>query len=325
MKTPRFLVTREIPEPGPSILEDAGDVEIRDGMSADELREAVTGGEYDVVVSQVSDRFDSELLSEARIRGIANYAVGYNNIDVAAAAEHGIAVGNTPDVLNDATANTAVLLLLGAARRAHEAAEYLRDGKFTGIGPKLLVGQDVTGATLGIAGMGRIGKAVARRALGFDMTVIFPQRPPEDRAVSDDELDDLAGRVRQVPWDELVETSDYLSLHVPLTEDTTHLVDADVLRRMKSTAVLVNTARGPVVDENALVSALRDGEIFAAGLDVFENEPELADGLADLPNAFLLPHVGSAEVSSRAGMARKAAENAVAMARGEKPPYEVTP
>ena len=325
MKTPRFLVTREIPEPGPSILEDAGDVEIRDGMSADELREAVTGGEYDVVVSQVSDRFDSELLSEARMRGSANYAVGYNNIDVAAAAEHGIAVGNTPDVLNDATANTAMLLLLGAARRAHEAAEYLRDGKFTGIGPKLLVGRDVTGATLGIAGMGRIGKAVARRALGFDMTVIFTQRPPEDRAVSDDELDDLAGRVRQVPWDELVETSDYLSLHVPLTEDTTHLVDADVLRRMKSTAVLVNTARGPVVDENALVSALRDGEIFAAGLDVFENEPELAGGLADLPNAFLLPHVGSAEVSSRAGMARKAAENAVAMARGEKPPYEVTP
>ncbi|WP_367402009.1 2-hydroxyacid dehydrogenase [Kocuria marina] len=325
MKTPRFLVTREIPEPGPSILKDAGDVVIRDGMSEDELREAVTGGEYDVVVSQASDRFDSELLSEARVRGIANYAVGYNNIDVAAAAEHGIAVGNTPDVLNDATANTAMLLLLGAARRAHEAAEYLRDGKFTGIGPKLLVGQDVTGATLGIAGMGRIGKAVARRALGFDMTVIFTQRPPEDRAVSDDELDDLAGRVRQVPWDELVETSDYLSLHVPLTEDTTHLVDADVLRRMKSTAVLVNTARGPVVDENALVSALRDGEIFAAGLDVFENEPELADGLADLPNAFLLPHVGSAEVSSRAGMARKAAENAVAMARGEKPPYEVTP
>ncbi|MBX7558443.1 phosphoglycerate dehydrogenase, partial [Streptomyces sp. tea 10] len=137
----------------------------------------------------------------------------------------------------------------------------------------------------GIAGMGRIGKAMARRALGFDMTVIFTQRPPEDRAVSDDELDDLAGRVRQVPWDELVETSDYLSLHVPLTEDTTHLVDADVLRRMKSTAVLVNTARGPVVDENALVSALRDGEIFAAGLDVFENEPELAAGLADLPNA----------------------------------------
>ena len=325
MSTPRFLVTREIPEPGPSILEEAGSVVVRDGMSADELREAVTGGEYDVVVAQVSDTFDADLLSRATIRGIANYAVGYNNIDVAAAAEHGIAVGNTPDVLNDATANTAMLLLLGAARRAHEAAEYLRDGKFTGIGPNLLVGQDITGATLGIAGMGRIGKAVARRALGFGMTVIFTQRPPEDREVSDDELGDLAGRVRQVPWDELVETSDYLSLHVPLTEDTTHLVDADVLRRMKSTAVLVNTARGPVVDENALVSALRDGEIFAAGLDVFENEPELAAGLADLPNAFLLPHVGSAEVSSRAGMARKAAENAVAMARGEKPPYEVTP
>ena len=323
MKTPRFLVTREIPEPGPSILEDAGDVEIRDGMSADELREAVTGGEYDVVVSQVSDRFDSELLSEARIRGIANYAVGYNNIDVVAAAEHGIAVGNTPDVLNDATANTAMLLLLGAARRAHEAAEYLRDGKFTGIGPKLLVGQDVTGATLGIAGMGRIGKAVARRALGFGMTVQFTQRPPHDRVVSDEELGELAGNVTQVPWDELVATSDYLSLHVPLTEQTTHLVDADVLRRMKSTAVLVNTARGPVVDEKALVHALREGQIFAAGLDAFENEPAVEPGLLELPNAFLLPHIGSAEAGTRAGMARMAAKNAVAMARGEKPPYPV--
>lgn len=323
MSTPRFLVTREIPEPGPSILKEAGDVVVNDGMSADELRDAVISGEYDVVLTQVSDKFDAQLLADAKIRGIANYAVGYNNIDVAAAAEHGIAVGNTPDVLNDATANTAMLLLLGAARRVHEASEYLREGKFTGIGPNLLVGQDVTGATLGIAGMGRIGKAMALRALGFGMKVIFTQRPPEDRPVSDDELGDLAGRVTQVPWDELIETSDYISLHVPLTEETTHLIDADVLRRMKSTAVLVNTARGPVVDENALVRALRDGEIFAAGLDVFENEPRMADGLAELPNAFLLPHVGSAEVGSRAGMARKAAENAVAMARGETPPYEV--
>jgi len=325
VSTPRFLVTREIPEPGPSILKEAGDVVIKDGMSADELREAVTSGEYDVVLPQVSDKFDAELLSQAKIRGIANYAVGYNNIDVPAAAENGIAVGNTPDVLNDATANTAMLLLLGAARRAHEASEYLREGRFTGIGPNLLVGQDITGATLGIAGMGRIGKAVAQRALGFGMKVIFTQRPPHDRPVSDDELGDLAGRVTQVPWDELVETSDFISLHVPLTEETTHLIDRKVLRRMKSTAVLVNTARGPVVDENALVRALRDREIFAAGLDVYENEPEMADGLVELPNAFLLPHVGSAEGGSRAGMARKAAENAVAMARGETPPYEVKP
>lgn len=325
MSTPRFLVTREIPEPGPSILKEAGDVVIKDGMSADELREAVTSGEYDVVLPQVSDKFDAELLSQAKIRGIANYAVGYNNIDVPAAAENGIAVGNTPDVLNDATANTAMLLLLGAARRAHEASEYLREGRFTGIGPNLLVGQDITGATLGIAGMGRIGKAVAQRALGFGMKVIFTQRPPHDRPVSDDELGDLAGRVTQVPWDELVETSDFISLHVPLTEETTHLIDRKVLRRMKSTAVLVNTARGAVVDENALVRALRDREIFAAGLDVYENEPEMADGLVELPNAFLLPHVGSAEGGSRAGMARKAAENAVAMARGETPPYEVKP
>ncbi|KUP26818.1 2-hydroxyacid dehydrogenase [Kocuria rhizophila] len=323
MSTPRFLVTREIPEPGPGILRDAGEVEIRSGMTAEQLREAVTGGEYDVVLSQTSDAFSAELLGEARIRGIANYGVGYNNIDVAAAAEHGIAVGNTPDVLDDATANVAVLLLLGAARRAHEASEFLRSGRFQGLRPQLLVGQDVTGATLGIAGMGRIGKAVARRALGLGMTVQFTQRPPHDRQVSDDELGDLAGHVTQVPWDELVATSDYLSLHVPLTEDTTHLVDADVLRRMKSTAVLVNTARGPVVDEKALVHALREGQIFAAGLDVFENEPAVQPGLLELPNAFLLPHIGSAEAVTRAGMARMAAENAVAMARGEKPPYPV--
>ncbi|RKQ35151.1 2-hydroxyacid dehydrogenase [Kocuria tytonis] len=324
MSTPRFLVTQEIPEPGPSILRDAGEVEIRSGMSADELREAVTGGEYDVVLSQTSDRFDAELLGAATIKGIANYAVGYNNIDVPAATEHGIAVGNTPDVLNDATANVAVLLLLGAARRAHEASEHLRSGQFEGLRPDLLVGQDVTGATLGIAGMGRIGKAVAHRALGFGMRVVFTQRPPQDREVSDDELGDLAGRVTQVRWDELVERSDYISLHVPLTEETTHLIDADVLRRMKSTAVLINTARGPVVDEEALVRALRTGEIFAAGLDVFENEPAVEPELLELPNAFLLPHVGSAEQGTRAGMARMAAENAVAMARGEEPPYPVT-
>lgn len=199
MSTPRFLVTREIPEPGPSILKEAGHADIKDGMSADELREAVTSGEYDVVLAQVSDKFDAELLSQAKIRGIANYAVGYNNVDIAAAAENGIAVGNTPDVLSDATANTAMLLLLGAARRAHEASDYLREGKFTGIGPNLLVGQDITGATLGIAGMGRIGKAMAQRALGFGMNVIFTQRPPQDRPVSDEELGDLAERVTQVP------------------------------------------------------------------------------------------------------------------------------
>lgn len=325
MSTPRFLVTRPIPQPGPAILRGAGDVEVQNGMSPEELRAAVASGDYDVVLAQVSDVFDAALLAEARIEGIANYAVGYDNIDVAAAAEHGIAVGNTPEVLDDSTANTAMLLLLGAGRRAYEASGFLRAGRFEGIRPDLLVGQDVTGATLGIAGLGRIGKATARRALGFGMDVVFTQRPPEQRPVTTEELGDLAGRVQQVPWDELVETSDYISLHVPLTEATTHLIDADVLRRMKPTAVLVNTSRGPVIDENALVSALRHGEIFAAGLDVFENEPALTPGLAELPNAFLLPHLGSAERTSRSEMARKAAENAVAMARGQTPPYEVRP
>ncbi len=324
MTAHRILVTSRIPEPGPSILREYGNVTFSDEpIDADALRTAVTHGSHGVVLAQLRDRFDADLLGRATLAGISNYAVGFDNIDVDAAQRHGIVVGNTPGVLTDSTADIAVLLMLATARRAVEADRVVREGGFHGWQPNLMLGTDVSGRTLGLAGFGRIAKATARRALGFGMTVLFCPRPPSDRDVADDELGDLVGRVTHVDWPTLVRESDFLSLHVPLTDDTRHLVDADVLAAMRDEAILINTARGPVVDETALVEALRGGVIAAAGLDVFESEPELAPGLADLANTVLLPHVGSATVSVRSEMARLSALNAVAIARGEEPPHRV--
>jgi glyoxylate reductase len=216
-------------------------------------------------------------------------------------------------------------LTLGTARRVVEADRLVRAGNFRGWEPELLLGRDVSGSVLGLAGFGRISRATARRALGFGMEVLFSPRPPGDRAVSEEELGEFAGKVRQVPWEELVARSDILSVHVPLSDQTRHLVDADVLRHMKTDAILINTARGPIVHEAALVDALRNGVIAGAGLDVFEDEPRLARGLAELPNTVLLPHVGSATVPVRAEMARLSALNAVAIAEGRMPPHPVNP
>ncbi|MGJ9404187.1 2-hydroxyacid dehydrogenase [Arthrobacter sp. KK5.5] len=324
--SPRFLVTTPVPEPAQSLLAAAGDVTVLPASPGyDELAALCAGGEYDVVVTQLGDRIDAPLLASAKIRGVANFAVGYNNIDVAAASARGILVGNTPGVLTDATADIALLLILGTARRVVEADAFVRAGRFHGWEPELMLGSDVSGRTLGLAGFGRIARATARRALGFGMEVLFAPRPPGHRVVGDDELGEFAGRVRQVSWEELVPASDFLSLHVPLNADTRHLVDASVLARMKDSAILINTARGPVVDEAALVEALRSGTIAGAGLDVFEDEPRLAPGLAELPNTVLLPHVGSATVSVRAEMSRLSALNAIAMAAGGVPPHAVNP
>ncbi|MDF0530438.1 D-glycerate dehydrogenase [Tsukamurella sp. 8F] len=321
-----FLVTTELPGDGMRRLAAAGSVRLAERpFGATELAEACRSGDYRVVVAQLADHFDAQLLGDARISGISNYAVGFNNIDIDAATDNSIIVGNTPGVLTDSTADIAMLLILGVARRAVESDAFVRRGAFKGWEPDLLLGHDVTGRRLGMAGFGRIGKATARRALAFGMEVAFCPRPPADRAVTDDELGDLAGRVTHVAWDELVETSDFLSVHVPLAAETRHLVDARVLRRMKPTAILVNTARGPVVDEAALVEALRDGEIAGAGLDVYEDEPRLASGLTEQPNTVLLPHIGSATLAVRAAMSRLCADNAVAMLRGEIPPHPVNP
>ena len=323
---PRILVTTPIPEPGPSLLSGAADVTVlEEAPTYAELAERCASGEYDVVLTQLRDRIDAELLAKATVRGVSNFAVGYNNIDIAAATERGIMVGNTPGVLTDATADIAMLLILGTGRRVIEADRMVREGRFHGWEPELMLGADVSGRTLGLAGFGRIARATARRALGFGMEVLFAPRPPHDRAVSDSELGEFAGKVRKVEWDELVAASDYLSLHVPLNEDTHYLVDADVLGRMKESAILINTARGPVVDEAALVAALQDGRIAGAGLDVFEDEPLLAPGLADLPNTVLLPHIGSATVSVRAEMSRLSALNAIAMGAGRIPDHPVNP
>ncbi|MFB9163807.1 2-hydroxyacid dehydrogenase [Arthrobacter psychrochitiniphilus] len=324
--SPRFLVTASIPEPGMALLYDAGDVTLLPEVpDADALRALCASGDYDVLVARLSDTIDASLLGSAKLRGVSNYAVGFNNIDVPAATARGIVVGNTPGVLTDATADIAMLLILGTARRVIEADSLVRSGGFSGWNPQLLMGSDVSGQVLGLAGFGRIARATARRAAAFGMDVVFSPRPPAERIVSEEELGDLAGKVRQLPWEQVVAQADFLSIHVPLNEDTLHLVDASVLAAMKPGAFLINTARGPVVDEAALVTALREGVIAGAGLDVYENEPELAAGLAELPNTVLLPHIGSATVPVRNKMAVLAAANAIAMAKGELPPHPVNP
>jgi glyoxylate reductase len=260
----------------------------------------------DALLCLLTDRIDARFLERARqLRIVANMAVGTDNIDLAAASRLGIAVSNTPDVLTDATADLAFALLLAAARRLAWADRYVRGGGFVGWNAELGIGLDVTGRTLGIVGAGRIGRAVAERARGFRMDVLFHSRS--------------AG----TPLGELLERSDFVSLHVPLDGETRHLIGAPELARMKPSAVLVNTARGPIVDEQALVHALRTGVIAAAGLDVFEHEPALAPGLRDLPNVVLAPHIGSATVATRARMAELAAQNIVAALRGEPIPNRV--
>lgn len=319
----RFLVTTAIPEPGMGMLRATGQVCVLDRqLSAQELHSVCSSGSFDVVVAQLTDLFEDAVLEKATIKGISNYAVGYDNVDLSAATRRGIMVGNTPGVLTAATADIAMLLMLATARRCVEADEFVRAGNFRGWQPELLLGGDVSGATLGLVGFGRIARATARRALGFGMTVRYTTR---GGVIPDDQFGDLAAEVQYAEWNELVRASDFLSLHVPLTDETHHLIGQETFRAMKPTACLINTARGPVVDEAALVEALWSGEIAGAGLDVFEHEPELAEGLAKFPNVTLLPHLGSATRSVRATMAELCARNAIAMARGEMPAHAVNP
>ena len=326
---PILFVTRPIPEAGRALLDEPA-VSVRWGTADAEApvpRESLRDGfqQADVVLCLLTERVDRELLaSNPRLRGVANLAVGFDNVDVAAATELGIPVSNTPGILTDTTADLAFGLLLAAARRIPAAERYLREGRFRCWGPELFVGQDVGPGgdgrrkVLGIVGFGRIGREMARRAAGFRMEVLAHDPRHRDRVES-------SGLAEWAELDELFARSDFVSLHVPLTEETYHLVDADRLARMKRTAILVNTSRGPVVDEAALVEALRAGVVAAAGLDVFEEEPELAPGLAELENVVLVPHIASASRSTRDGMARAAAENALAHLRGDPAPNCVNP
>ncbi len=316
----RVLVTRPIPEVGVKVLREAGHevvVSPRDrAMPAAELLAATVG--VDGLLSILTDRIDAAFLdARPNVRAVSNFAVGYNNIDVAACTARKIGVANTPDVLTDATAETAWMLLMMAARRAGEAERVLRAKKWDGWGPLQFLGMSVVGKTVGVIGAGRIGSRFAKMASGFGMRVLYNNR--EGSA----EMDALGARL--VPLEELLRESDFVSVHVPLTEGTRHLISSRELSLMKRTAVLVNTARGPVVDEVALVEALRERRIFAAGLDVYEREPVVEEGLFGLENVVLLPHVGSATVEAREGMAELAGRNLVAMLAGRRPPSPVNP
>ncbi|MEW2547880.1 D-glycerate dehydrogenase [Streptomyces sp. NPDC047002] len=274
--------------------------------------------EADVLLPTVSDRLSADLFgTDVRTRFIGNFGVGFSNIDTEAARRHGITVTNTPGVLTDTTADTAMLLILMAARRAAEGEREARSGRWTGWRPTHLLGTDVTGATLGILGMGRIGRAVAHRAhFGFGMSVVhYDAGPPADPGIP--------GARRLASAREVLRTADFVSLHVPGGPENTHLVGAEGLAAMKPTAFLINTARGEVVDQRALAAALRAGTLAGAGLDVYEDEPHVPEELRQLDNVVLLPHLGSATMGTRTAMGRLVLDNLSAYLEGREPPCRV--
>jgi glyoxylate reductase len=300
----RCFVTRRLPGSALDRLGSAHEVEIwpgREPPTHAQLIEHV--GAAEGLLSMLTDRVDAEVIESApKLRAISNYAVGYDNIDLAAGAARGIPVGNTPDVLTDATADLAFALLMAAARKLVEAAADVRDGDWKTWEPNRYLGADVYGATLGIIGFGRIGRAVAERAQGFAMRVIHTgaSSTAEER-------------------DQLLSESDFVSIHSPLTPETHHLIDGDALRRMKPTAILVNTARGGCVDESALIAALHAGRIFAAALDVFEHEPKIDPRFYDCPRLVLAPHIGSATTEARTQMAQLCADAVIDVLAGRRP------
>jgi glyoxylate reductase len=316
----KVLVTRQIPEAGLSILRNACDLEVYPedrAIPRQLLLEKVT--QVDGLLSLLSESIDQELLCKvARLKVVSNYAVGYDNIDVEAATRRGIVVTNTPGVLTEATADMAWTLLLTAARRVGEGDRIMRKQSFQGWGPLFLLGKDVEGKTLGILGAGRIGSAVVKRSTGWNMKILY-----YDRNVNEDLEKRYAAR--KIDLKELLQRADFISIHLPLSTETHHLINQDNLKKMKKSAVLINTARGPIIDENALVRALRENWIAAAGLDVYQDEPLMAEGLSELENVVLAPHIGSATVKARDDMARIAASNLLAVLEGKRPPNPVNP
>ena len=289
-----------------------------EGLTSEQLAERIRGKQ--AVVSQLTDQFPAEVIAGLEgLRIIANVAVGFDNIDVRAASAAGILVSNTPDVLTETTADFAFALLMTAARRVVEAHQFLLAGQWKTWTIDLLVGHDVHHATLGLVGLGRIGQAVARRGKGFGMRILYHDA---QRAAAETEQE-LGAEF--VGLDKLLAEADFVSLHVPLSAATHHLIGEAELRRMKPTAVLINTSRGPVVDEEALVRVLAEGAIAGAGLDVFEHEPEVHAGLLHQPRAVLAPHIASGSITTRRRMCLMAAENVLAAVRGERPPNLLNP
>jgi lactate dehydrogenase-like 2-hydroxyacid dehydrogenase len=312
---PVVLVTKRIYPEAIEFLKQHAELdyaESDDGLSADELRERIRGKQ--AVVSQLTDKFSAPVIEQLDgLRIIANVAVGYDNIDVAAATRRKILVTNTPDVLTDTTADFAFALLMAAARRVVEGHKFVHSGQWTKWRIDLLVGQDVHHRTLGIFGMGRIGQAVARRARGFDMRILYYD------AVGAPEAVERELGAKFVSAEQLLRESDFVSLHVPLAAHTRHMIGAAQLSMMKPTAILVNTSRGPVVDEAALAEALKKHVIAGAGLDVFEHEPQVHPALLTLDSVVLAPHIASASVDTRRKMSMMAAENAVEALEGRRP------
>jgi glyoxylate reductase len=318
---PAVLISRQLPESAVALARSRAQVDAyaKDApMPRAELLERLEGKQGLIcVISEVID--EALLAARPGLRVVSNVAVGYNNVDVAACTRRGVVVTNTPDVLTDTTADFAWTLLMATARRLVEADRYTREGRFRQWEYMLLLGGDVHGKTLGVVGFGRIGRAMARRATGFGMRVLYQD------AVAADAATERALNATRTDLATLLRESDFVTLHTPLSPDTRHLINAASLRTMKKTAYLINAARGPVVDEAALVEALREGRIAGAGLDVFEEEPVVHPGLIGLPNVVLAPHIASASHETRLKMATLAVENCLAVLEGKTPPTPVNP
>lgn len=320
MGTPNVYVTRKIPQEGIDLLKEQCEVEVNPHdrpLTREELLDTVKG--RDGILCLLTDKIDAEVFDAAAgAKGFANYAVGYDNIDVAEATKHGFPISNTPGVLTHATAEMAWALLFSAGRRVVESDQFMRSGQWEGWGPLQYIGFDVTGRTLGIVGAGRIGAAMARMSRGFDMKVLYTD------AFQNTALEEELG-AKKVALDELLAQADFVSIHVPLLPETRHLFGMEQFKTMKKSAVLINTARGPIVNEADLAEALKTGEIAAAGLDVYEFEPKMVADLKDLPNVVVTPHTASATRDSRGNMALMAARNLLAMLKGEHAPNCVNP
>ena len=318
---PKVFLTRELPPESMRLLSEAADLTYNQEDRTLTKQEVIDGVQNaDGLICLLNDNIDQEIItSGSNLRVVANFAVGYNNIDVEAATLRGLPVTNTPGVLTDSTADMAWALLMDAARRVSEGDRMVRTGQWAGWGPLQLLGADIAGSTLGIIGFGRIGQAVAKRARGFEMRICYWNRTRLSKE------QEAAFGVEYLPMNELLSESDFVSVHVALNESTRHLIGAKEFEVMKPSACLINTARGPVVDEGALVTALKQGDIASAGLDVYEQEPLLEPGLYDLENVVLAPHLGSATIGTRTKMGNMAVENCLMACSGQRPTNLVNP
>jgi glyoxylate reductase len=319
---PKVLVTRRLPSAAMSFLEEHFTVTCNPFdrvLSRRELLKGVTS--QDGLLPLLTDRIDGEVMDKAgpSLKIIANYAVGFNNIDVPAASKRKIVVTNTPGVLTDTTADLTMALLLAVSRRIVESDVYARAGKYKGWAPLLFVGTDVHHKTLGLMGFGRIGTAVAKRARGFDMNILYHDDAPVDEKIV------KQVKARKVDRETLLRESDFVSIHVPLTPETHHFMSTKEFSLMKPTAYIINTSRGEVIDEQALVEALKEKKIAGAALDVFEKEPKIPPALKKMPNVVILPHIGSASLETRTKMGMMAAQNLLAFFKGKKPPNCLNP